>query len=104
MALQGRRTSFAGPWWRLELQKPMNFSDLGRLTGFNRNKAFTPGHRITSHPVDWANQVWDEVLANHDPQGQSQRAIAAQVLGQFAKSDSQKRMIHDFPPCSRHWR
>ncbi len=52
---------------------------------------------ITSRPVDWANDVWDEVLANLTHQDNHNRAIAAQVLCNLATSDSLNRMRHDFP-------
>jgi hypothetical protein len=50
----------------------------------------------TEEPVDWAYEVWDELLANLRHKDNHQRAIAAQLLCNLAKSDPEQRMRKDF--------
>lgn len=52
---------------------------------------------MTDHPVDWAYEVWDELverLVHSDPH---QRSRATQYLAGLAKSDPENRMLNDFP-------
>lgn len=51
----------------------------------------------TDRPVDWAYEVWDDLVARLRHQDNHERAIAAQVLANLAKSDPEKRMLRDFP-------
>ena len=51
---------------------------------------------VTASPVDWAYDVWDEMLATLHHENNHQRAIAAQVLCNLAKSDPDGRMLKDF--------
>lgn len=51
----------------------------------------------TDQPVDWAYEVWDELLQILGHKDNHVRAIAAQLLCNLAKSDPQKRMLTDFP-------
>ncbi len=60
-------------------------------------KAFFDIIKITDHPVDWAYEVWDEMVANLSHKDNHQRAIAAQVLCNLAKSDPENRILKDFP-------
>ncbi|MDQ2997530.1 MAG: hypothetical protein M3R61_10790 [Chloroflexota bacterium] len=50
----------------------------------------------TDQRVDWAYEVWDELLASLRHADNHQRAIAAQLLANLAKSDPQHRMLNDF--------
>jgi hypothetical protein len=50
----------------------------------------------TDRPVDWAYQVWDEVVNNLTHKDNHNRSIAAQVLCNLAKSDPDGRMLDDF--------
>lgn len=61
-----------------------------------QNKAFLYILEVTETPVDWAYDVWDEVVANLGHRDNHNRAIAAQVLCNLAKSDPQQRMLRDF--------
>lgn len=61
-----------------------------------RYHAFMNIIKITDHPVDWAYQVWDEMLANLKHKDNHVRAIAAQLLCNLAKSDPENRMLKDF--------
>jgi hypothetical protein len=50
----------------------------------------------TDEPVDWAYDVWDGLLAMLSQGDNHQRAIAAQLLANLAKSDPDKRMLDSF--------
>jgi len=62
-----------------------------------QNKAFTYILETTDKPVDWAYEIWDELIKNLSDKDNHNRAIAAQVLCNLAKSDSKDRMLKDFP-------
>lgn len=51
----------------------------------------------TEMPVDWAYEVWDELLGDLMHPNNHQRSRAAQYLANLAKSDPDKRMLNDFP-------
>jgi hypothetical protein len=61
-----------------------------------QNKAFFYILNITEKPVDWAYDVWDEMMTGLRNGDNHVRAIAAQVLCNLAKSDPKKRIIKDF--------
>jgi hypothetical protein len=61
-----------------------------------RYAAFMALLAITDEPVDWAYEVWNELLANLRHKDNHQRAIAAQLLSNLAKSDPEQRMLKDF--------
>lgn len=61
-----------------------------------QNKAFFYILEKTDKPVDWAYEVWDEIVANLSDKDNHNRAIAAQVLCNLAKSDPKNRILKDF--------
>jgi hypothetical protein len=61
-----------------------------------QNKAFTYIINLTDKPVDWAYEVWDEMLDGLTHKDNHVRAISAQVLGNLAKSDPKNRMLKGF--------
>ncbi|MCI0337556.1 MAG: hypothetical protein L0226_08270 [Acidobacteria bacterium] len=61
-----------------------------------QNKAFFYIIEATDKPVDWAYEVWDEVVENLSHKDNHNRAIAAQVLCNLAKSDPKNRILKDF--------
>ena len=61
-----------------------------------QNKAFSYVLKATDKPVDWAYEVWDEMVETLSHKDNHQRAIAAQVLCNLAKSDPKNRMLKDF--------
>jgi len=75
---------------------PKNFPDLWSADRARQGTAFHEIIAITSRPVNWANDVWDEVVANLTHKDNHNRAIAAQVLCNLATSDASKRILHDF--------
>lgn len=60
-----------------------------------RYKAFLYIIDITDKEVDWSYDVWDDLLNQLKHCNPHQRAIAAQVLINLAKSDPQHRMLTD---------
>jgi hypothetical protein len=74
-------------------------SNLENLYGSDRqlqNEAFFTILKVTENPVDWAYTVWDQAVENLDHKDNHNRAIAAQLLCNLAKSDPEKRMLNDF--------
>ena len=61
-----------------------------------QNKAFYDLIKETAKPVDWAYEVWDELVETLRHKDNRSRSIAAQVLCNLAKSDPKKRMLKDF--------
>ena len=61
-----------------------------------QNQAFFATIEATNQPVAWAYEVWDELVVNLRHKDNHERAIAAQVLCNLAKSDPNKRMLRDF--------
>jgi hypothetical protein len=61
-----------------------------------QNKAFFYILEATDKPVDWAYEVWDEMVENLIHKDNHNRAIAAQILCNLAKSDPKNRMQKDF--------
>jgi hypothetical protein len=61
-----------------------------------QNKAFFYILNVTEKPVDWAYDVWDEMVAGLTHKDNHVRAIAAQVLCNLAKSDPRERILQDF--------
>jgi hypothetical protein len=51
----------------------------------------------TDQPVDWAYDVWDEVVADLSHDNNRVRSIASQVLCNLAKSDPKERIVDDLP-------
>jgi len=62
-----------------------------------QNAAFHALIAETDQPVNWAYEVWDELVKALTHYDNHVRAIAAQVLCNLAKSDPQKRLAKDFP-------
>jgi hypothetical protein len=53
--------------------------------------------RMTEQPVDWAYDVWPDLLDDLSAREGSTRAFAAQMLARLAISDPDGRMLNDFP-------
>lgn len=73
-----------------------NLDNLKSPDGEARYQAFNYIIQVTNSPVNWAYDVWDEMLATLCHENNHQRAIAAQVLCNLAKSDPDGRMRKDF--------
>jgi hypothetical protein len=61
-----------------------------------QNQAFFSILKATEQPVDWAYEVWDELVEGLRHKDNHVRAISAQCLCNLAKSDPQNRMQKDF--------
>ena len=75
----------------------VNLTNLRSADRALQNKAFFYVLEVTNGPVDWAYDVWDEMVTGLRHKDNHVRAIAAQVLCNLAKSDPEKRMLSDFP-------
>ena len=60
-----------------------------------QNRAFSYVLELTDRPVNWAYEVWGELVENLSHEDNHNRAIAAQVLCNLARSDPQNRMLKD---------
>jgi hypothetical protein len=61
-----------------------------------QNKAYFHILGLTDQPVDWAYDVWNELIEGLTHPDNHVRAISAQVLSNLAKSDPKNRMLKDF--------
>jgi len=61
-----------------------------------QNQAFFALIAATDQPVDWAYAVWDQAVTNLTHKDNHNRAIAAQLLCNLAKSDPEQRILRDF--------
>ena len=62
-----------------------------------QNQAFFYILKATEKTVDWAYEVWDELVEGLHHKDNHVRAISAQILCNLAKSDPKNRMQKDFP-------
>lgn len=76
---------------------PANFADLWCDDRMRQGTTFQEVLELTSQPVDWSYDVWDEVLKQLTNKNNRNRSIAAQVLRNLAKSDPSQRLLRDFP-------
>jgi hypothetical protein len=61
-----------------------------------QNKAYFHILKVTDKPVNWAYEVWDEMLEGLSHEDNHVRSISAQILSNLAKSDPKNRMLKDF--------
>jgi hypothetical protein len=61
-----------------------------------QNQAFFYLLEATEKPVDWAYEVWDDLVQDLRHKDNHRRAIAAQILCRLSKSDPENRMQRDF--------
>jgi hypothetical protein len=62
-----------------------------------QNQAFSYILKETEKPVDWAYDMWDQLVEGLRHKDNHVRAISAQILANLAKSDPKNRMRKDFP-------
>jgi hypothetical protein len=94
-ALKANGLSFAAP--KTSGGAPADFADLWCDDRARQGRAFQHVLELTSQPVDWAYDVWEEVLGQLADRNNRNRSIAAQVLCNLAKSDPARRILRDFP-------
>ena len=73
-----------------------NLDNLRSQDGDVRFEALNYVLKVTDKQVDWAYDVWNGLLENLHHENAHQRAIAAQVLCNLSKSDTEHRMMRDF--------
>jgi len=73
-----------------------NLDNLHSEDRATQNQAFFYILKVTDKPVDWAYEVWAELVEGLSHPDNHVRAIAAQVLCNLAKSDPENRMRKDF--------
>lgn len=61
-----------------------------------QNEAYFYILKVTDKPVDWAYEAWDDLVKNLTHSDNHNRAIAAQILCNLAKSDPENRILKDF--------
>ncbi|SES24739.1 hypothetical protein SAMN04487944_12719 [Gracilibacillus ureilyticus] len=62
-----------------------------------RYEAYQHILKVTEQKVDWAYDVWDQLLNDLTHKDNHQRSRAAQYLANLAKSDPDMRIMEDFP-------
>lgn len=62
-----------------------------------QGRAYQALIEATDQPVDWAYEIWDQVVADLQHEDNRTRSIASQILCNLAKSDTEGRIIGDFP-------
>ncbi|MEC5425776.1 hypothetical protein QGM71_20115 [Virgibacillus sp. C22-A2] len=62
-----------------------------------RYEAYQTILKVTEQKVDWAYEVWDQLLEDLSHKDNHQRSRAAQYLANLAKSDPENKMLQDFP-------
>ncbi len=72
------------------------WDDLHSSDREKRYHAFLKLLKLTDKRVTWAYEVWDDLLGWMREGDNHERAIAAQVLANLAKSDPKKRILKDF--------
>jgi hypothetical protein len=74
----------------------IRWEQLRSQDGAVRSAALSALLAATEQPVDWAYEVWDELLARLGHADNHQRAIAAQLLCSLARSDPEGYALRDF--------
>jgi hypothetical protein len=72
-----------------------HLDDLQSSDPSRQNRAFQALLKATDRTVSWAYEIWDDLLQTLVEGDNRQRSIAAQVLGNLAKSDPAGRMLKD---------
>jgi hypothetical protein len=76
----------------------VNFDKLYSERKEEQYEAFQNIMNLITHKVDWAYEVWDELVDNLTHHNNHERSRATQFLCGLAKSDPEKRILSDFEP------
>src|SRR5690242_5601205 len=79
----------------LRFPYPARMEDLRSADKDRQNAAFAFLEETTQEPVDWAYEIWDDLLHLLVAGDNRQRAIAAQILCNLAKSDPDAHLVED---------
>lgn len=74
-----------------------HFEKLEAESKEDQYEAFTSILTVTEVKVDWAYEVWDQLLEWLTDADNHRRSRAAQFLAHLAISDPEKRILNDFP-------
>lgn len=80
----------------MDIATRTQYDNLYAQDGTVRYGAFNDILSMTEQRVEWAYEVWDDLVAQLHHENNHLRAIAAQVLCNLAKSDTENRMQSDF--------
>ena len=72
-----------------------HFNNLQNKDAASRYESFQYVMNETKKPVDWAYDIWDDMLALTKKGDNHQRTIGVQVLANLAKSDPKQKMLKD---------
>jgi hypothetical protein len=72
-----------------------SINDLESTDKDRQNHAYHALLEMTGERVDWAYEVWDDLLRLTAKGDNRQRAIAGQLLSNLAKSDPEARIVRD---------
>jgi len=72
-----------------------SMEDLRSKDKERQNQAFQSLSAMTNEPVDWAYEIWGELLRLIAEGDNRQRSIAGQLLSNLAKSDPESRILKD---------
>lgn len=78
-----------------DLERRTSMDDLRSNDKECQNRAFVSLSEMTKQPVEWAYEVWDDLLRLVAEGDNRQRAIAGQLLCNLAKSDPEQRVVKD---------
>lgn len=81
----------------MDAQVQSYFDDLESPDKNAQFEAFKNLMALTEQEVDWAYEVWDELLTDLNHRNNHKRSRAAQFLSHLAISDPENRMLTDFP-------
>ena len=73
-----------------------HFASIRSADRHEQGAAYSHLMDATSKPVDWAYEVWDELLDALKHKDNRVRSIASQLLCNLAKSDPRGRIVKDF--------
>lgn len=74
-----------------------HFENLNSEDKNEQYEAFNHIIAATNDEVDWAYEVWDELVAGLSSTNNHKRSRYAQFLSGLAKSDPEQRIMNDFP-------
>jgi hypothetical protein len=76
---------------------PAGYSDIWSIDRQAQNAAYVALLAATATRVDWAYDIWSDVVGHLSSADNHDRSIAAQVLCRLAKSDPGERLRGDLP-------
>jgi hypothetical protein len=81
----------------MEAQVQSYFEDLESADKDTQYEAYKNLLTIIKKDVNWAYEVWDQLVQDLTHRDNHKRSRSAQFLAHLAISDPEKRMLHDFP-------